>query len=316
MVTAKASRLLAIGGAHLDRRGQLAGLHIPATSNPGRMHEEVGGGVFNAARTAARRGIAVSLLSLRGGDAAGEQVASAVERAGFDDLSAIFLDRATPSYTAILDQDGELITGLADMGLYETAFAKQLRRRKCREAAAAADAILCDANLPEPALAQLVAISGTAPIHAIAVSPAKAGRLIAFFGRLTTLFMNSREARSLAGLGEDTSLAMVTDRLRRMGLTGGVITAGSHSVLVFADEDLWQITPPPVAQIADVTGAGDALAGATIAALMHGESLPEAVRHGVAAAGLAVASASAAPEFDANLFAAALALVPAPRAVS
>ena len=289
--------------------------HIPATSNPGRMREEVGGGVFNAARAAAQRGIAIALVSLRGGDAAGAQVANAIDQAGFDDLSAVFLDRATPSYTAILDQEGELITGLADMDLYEKAFAKQLRRRKCRDAAAAADAIVCDANLPEPALAQLLAISGDTPIHAIAVSPAKAGRLVTSFGRLTTLFMNSREARSLADLGEDAPPAMAARRLQQMGLAGGVITAGSHSVLVFANDGLWQITPPEAPQVADVTGAGDALAGAAIAALMHGENLPEAARHGVAAAGLAVASASAAPKFDAIGFAAALAHVPMPRPV-
>ncbi|EKF19708.1 carbohydrate kinase family protein [Nitratireductor pacificus] len=309
-------RLLAIGGAHLDRRGRLAGAHIPATSNPGRMREEVGGGAFNAARAASRRGVAVALLSVRGGDVAGEEVARAIDAAGFDDLSAIFLDRATPSYTAILDRDGELITGIADMELYEKAFAKQLRRRKSRDAAAAADAILCDANMPEQALAQLAAISGTTPLHAIAVSPAKAGRLVSSFARLTTLFMNQREARSLAGLGAEAPLTAAVARLREMGLSGGVITAGSHSVLVFTGGALWQITPPEVAYVVDVTGAGDALAGAAIAALMQGETLPEAARHGVAAAGLAVASASAAPEFDASLFAAALARVPAPRAVS
>ncbi|MCR4269430.1 PfkB family carbohydrate kinase, partial [Nitratireductor sp. ZSWI3] len=173
----RAPRLLAVGGAHMDRRGRLAGPHRPATSNPGRMREEVGGGVFNAARAAALRGAAVSLMSMRGGDAAGERVADAIERAGFEDLSAVFLDRATPSYTAILDHEGELITGLADMELYELAFPKQMRRRKCREAAAAADAILCDANLPEAAIALLAASGGRGPLHAIAVSPAKAGRL-------------------------------------------------------------------------------------------------------------------------------------------
>ena len=60
----------------------------------------------------------------------------------------MFLDRATPSYTALIDRDGELIVGLADMALYELAFAKQLVRLKVREAIAAADAVLVDANLP------------------------------------------------------------------------------------------------------------------------------------------------------------------------
>ncbi|TIW76576.1 MAG: carbohydrate kinase, partial [Mesorhizobium sp.] len=93
------------------------------------------------------------------------------------DLSVVFLDRTTPSYTALIDAEGELIVGLADMALYDLAFPKQIRRSKVREAIAAADAILCDANLPTAALERLVALAGGRPVFAIAVSPAKVVRL-------------------------------------------------------------------------------------------------------------------------------------------
>jgi sugar/nucleoside kinase (ribokinase family) len=59
-----------------------------------------------------------------------------------------------------------------------------------------------------------------------------------------------------------------------------------------------------------VTGAGDALAGATTVALLRGLPLREALREGMAAAMLAVESPASAPEFSAGDFAAALALVP------
>lgn len=312
----KAPRLLAIGGAHPDRRGRLNAPHIPATSNPGRMSEEVGGGIFNAARIASRRGAAVSLMSLRGGDAAGSAVARAIEDAGFEDLSATFLDRATPSYTAILDHDGELITGFADMALYDTAFPKQMRRSKARHAAEQADAILCDANMPEDAVARLAEIRAGAPLYAIAVSPAKAGRLTASFPQIAVLFMNVREARSLAGLDDEAALPRAIEALRALGLSAGVITGGGGSVMIFTPEGLWQITPPRIEEIVDVTGAGDALTGATLTALMRGTPLPQAVREGVAASGLVIASASAAPEFDDTAFLAALERVPAPQPVS
>ncbi|TIS30162.1 MAG: carbohydrate kinase, partial [Mesorhizobium sp.] len=74
-----------------------------------------------------------------------------IDEAGIADLSAVFLDRTTPSYTALIDSEGELIVGFADMGLYDLAFPKQIRRAKAREAIAEADAILCDANLPTAA---------------------------------------------------------------------------------------------------------------------------------------------------------------------
>ncbi|WP_295813978.1 carbohydrate kinase family protein [uncultured Nitratireductor sp.] len=316
MIVSSPPRLLAVGGAHMDRRGRLDAPHIPATSNPGRMREEVGGGIFNAARMAGRRGIFVSLLSLRGGDASGEAVARAIEAAGFEDLSATFLDRATPSYTAVLDDDGELITGVADTELYDVAFAKQMRRSRTRDAAAAATAILCDANMPADAVGQLAAIRGGAPLYAVAVSPAKAARLVQSFAAIDALFMNAREARGLAGLGADVSVLQAPRALRAHGLAAGVITEGGRPVTVFSGDDLWLIEPPRIDTVVDVTGAGDALAGASIAALMRGLPLQEAVREGVAASGLAVISASAAPEFDDTAFNAALARVPAARFMS
>ncbi|TIW54703.1 MAG: carbohydrate kinase, partial [Mesorhizobium sp.] len=143
-----APTILALGGAHIDRRGQVSGTYVPAASNPGMMREDVGGVVFNALRSVVKRGVSASLISVRGGDAAADTVASAIDNAGITDLSVVFLDRTTPSYTALIDAEGELIVGLADMALYDLAFPKQIRRSKVREAIAAADAILCDANLP------------------------------------------------------------------------------------------------------------------------------------------------------------------------
>ncbi|RVA44036.1 carbohydrate kinase, partial [Mesorhizobium sp. M7A.F.Ca.US.001.01.1.1] len=95
----KSAKILAVGGAHIDRRGQVSGAYVPAASNPGTMREDVGGGVFNALRSAVRRGVSASLMSVRGGDPAADTVSRAIAGAGITDLSAVFLDRTTPSYT-------------------------------------------------------------------------------------------------------------------------------------------------------------------------------------------------------------------------
>ena len=132
-------KILAVGGAHIDRRGQMTSPFVPGASIPGTMREDVGGGAFNALRNAVGRGAAGSLLSMRGGDAAGDTVARAIAQAGIADLSAVFLDRATPSYTALLDREGDVVAALADMALYEIAFPKTdqagedaRRNRGCR----------------------------------------------------------------------------------------------------------------------------------------------------------------------------------------
>ena len=70
-----------------------------------------------------------------------------------------------------------------------------------------------------------------------------------------------------------------------------MVTAGGAPVLGFDEAGAFSSCPLPQ-KIADVTGAGDALAGATVAALLRGLTLRAALREGVAAAMLAVESAT------------------------
>ena len=303
-------RILAVGGAHIDRRGRITDAYVPGASNPGVMREDVGGGAFNALRNAVRRGAVGSLMSIRGGDAAGETVSRAIAAEGIADLSVVFLDRVTPSYTAILDRDGEVIVGFADMALYDLAFTKQMRRSKMREAVERADALLCDANLPASALGRFAEIAAGKPLFAIAISPAKVSRLTDVLNRLSCLFMNRREAAALSHMSEDAPAAATVRALQSQGLVSGVITSGSGPVMGFDGDRLFSIVPPPAPTVLDATGAGDALAGATVAAIARGMKLREALREGVAAATLAVQSRASVPAFSAQTFAATLTLVP------
>lgn len=308
--SSKSAHILAIGGAHIDRRGQISGPYVPAASNPGRMRDDVGGGVFNALRNAVQRGVSASLLSVRGGDSGADSVAQAIAEAGITDISAVFLDRSTPSYTALIDRAGELIAGFADMELYEQVFPKQMRRAKVREAIDAADAVLCDANLPAAALERLADLAQPKPLFAIAISPAKVMRLKPVMDKLSVLFMNRRETVALTGLDQNADEEAIVAGLRRTGLKAGVITSGDRPVLAFDEEDVFTIAPPAPRHVADVTGAGDALAGATVAALLRGLTLHSALREGVAAAILAIESRCAVPDLTATAFGEALALVP------
>ncbi|NTS31506.1 Sugar or nucleoside kinase, ribokinase family [Phyllobacterium sp. YR620] len=302
--------LFAVGGAHLDRRGQSTVPFVPGASNPGIMREEPGGGVFNALRLAMQRGIAAELLSIRGGDRIGETISAAIESAGIIDSSVVFMDRATPSYTAILDEHGDVVAAIADMALYEVALPRQLRRRKVRDAVAAADAIFCDANLPADALERLAGLAEHRPIYALAISPAKAVRLRTILGNLNCLFMNRREALALTGLGQSAELKEICAALRAAGLQVAVISNGAGPTLAYHNDLAYTLEPPGVDGIADVTGAGDALAGGTIAGLMQGVAFHEAVRQGMTASMLTLKTHSASPIFTPEEFDAALSLIP------
>ncbi|CAN7397692.1 carbohydrate kinase family protein [Phyllobacterium sp. LjRoot231] len=307
--------LFAVGGAHLDRRGQSLVPFVPGASNPGIMREEPGGGVFNALRLAVQRGIAAEILSVRGGDRIGELIGTAIHTAGIKDGSVVYMDRATPSYTAILDEYGDVVAGIADMELYEFALPRQLTRRKVRDSIAIADAVFCDANLPSDALQRLAELAGERPLFALAISPAKVPRLAPILGNLACLFMNRREALALTGLGPDAGLSDIYKALRDDGLKGAVVSNGADAALAFSGNEVFSIHPPAVDGIADVTGAGDALAGGTIAALMRGLAFGEAVREGLAASMLTLTVHSVSARFTRQEFDSALAWIPAATAL-
>ncbi|WP_407946651.1 carbohydrate kinase family protein [Pararhizobium mangrovi] len=288
--------LLAIGGAHVDYRGTVAGATRPGASNPGTWRAEAGGGVLNAASSLARLGHSVRLVAPRGGDPAGEIVAEAAAAAGILDTPLTFLDRATPTYTAILGADGDLVVGLADMALYDRFGPKQIMRRDLRDAIAAAPAVVTDANLPGETLKALAAACAGAdvPLFAIAISPAKVVRLRPVLGSLSGLFMNAAEARTLGDTGQ-TAPGALARILSEKGLARGVITFGSEGACAFDGGGCWHVPPAPLDRVADVTGAGDALAAGFVHATLAGSSTAEALRFGTAAAAFAVSSHAAAP---------------------
>jgi sugar/nucleoside kinase (ribokinase family) len=257
----------------------------------------------------------VQLIAPRGGDALAEVVQKAAEAAGIDDRPITFLDRATPTYTAILDEAGDLVVALADMALYDVFSPRQFDRRAMREAIAAADMILTDANLAAATLSALLkrAEEADKPVAAIAISPAKVARFDPLLGRLSLLFMNTREAHVLVGTPAADRRAW-PDLLRKAGLRAGVVTDGTAALIGFDETGEWLIEPAPADHVVDVTGAGDALAGATLAALAGGFPLPQALRHGAAAAALTVASPDCAREdMSPAALASALPLVPEPQ---
>ncbi|CUX12435.1 carbohydrate kinase family protein [Agrobacterium fabrum] len=287
-------KILVLGGAHIDRRGMIETETAPGASNPGSWMEEAGGGGFNAARNLSRLGFEVRIIAPRGGDVTGEVVAEAARQAGVEDTPFTFLDRRTPSYTAILERDGNLVIALADMDLYKLFTPRRLKVRAVREAIIASDFLLCDANLPEDTLTAvgLIARACEKPLAAIAISPAKAVKLKAALGDIDILFMNEAEARALTGETAE-NVRDWPNILRKAGLSGGVVTRGASEVVAFNGTEKAILHPPLIREVKDVTGAGDAMASGYLAAIAEGKTIREALRQGAAAAAITVQSSFA-----------------------
>jgi len=308
-----AARIVVVGGAHVDRRGRIFGATRSGASNPGAWFEEAGGGGFNAARALSLLGHDVTMVSVAGGDSGAALVDAAAARTGVKLNGFTFLDRQTPSYTAILEADGNLVIALADMALYDLMTARRLKVNWLRETLANAHFILCDANLPAETIGMLSsdARARSIPIAAIGISPAKVVRLIPSLPALDFVFMNEAEARTLAGA--ESEAQDWPKRLGERGLRGGAITRGMNPAILWRDGASAKLAPPAVETIGDVTGAGDAFAAGAIDAFLAGAPISDMIRQATALARLTVQSPLAVAEnVNRHLLSQALALVPQP----
>ena len=250
--------LLAFGAAHLDRIARLDG--APRTASiPGRVRAHAGGAAFNAARHVAAAGALVDLWT-PGEIEAVEPAASGVR---LHPLGATAGE--APSYTAVLDPEGELVLAVSDMRRYDELHASVPPPAK------SAEALLVDANLPAPFLQELAdTMSAGTALYAMAVSPTKIGRLLPIAERIDCLFANRAEAEELP----PGSLS----RFRSV-----VLTDGPNGLLYIEGETRTAYLVETVRPI-DVTGAGDAIAGGFVAARLSGRSIAEALAAAEAAA--------------------------------
>ncbi|MCE7028073.1 PfkB family carbohydrate kinase [Jiella avicenniae] len=286
---------LLLGAAHVDRRAKADGPFHPGASNPGVLADSPGGSAFNAAVALRAMGCPVAFVGARGGDADGRRIAAEIEACGLRDLSATFLDRKTPTYTAVLDDHGELVAGVADMALYELLGPKLLKRRNVRDAIAAADALIIDANLPAATIAAAVEAAGERPVSAIGVSPAKVRRLLGVLPRLSALFVSRAEAAALVEVTAATNLGLIAELLAELGTRRAVISDGALEAVVL-DAGKLVFQRPPIVRPRDVTGAGDTLAAVASAAHLGGTSFVESARRGIAAASLRVGATAFPPD--------------------
>ncbi|WP_310390167.1 carbohydrate kinase [Roseateles sp.] len=289
------SPVVCIGGSNIDRKlRSLAALQM-GNSNPAVSSESPGGVARNVAENLARLGLPVHLLSAFGADAAGRSLLEQAKQSGLDcSASLIAPDAPTGSYTAVLNPDGSLALGLAQMDLCERLTPDFLDQ--CAAQRAQAGLLVIDLNLPAASIQQLLAeaqVEGSAAVVAVAVSPSKMARLPADLHGLHLLMLNRDELSACAGiaLNNAADLARAHLLLSERGLQGLIVTQGADALWFGKAGQALKSLKPKRVKVVDVTGAGDAFAAGVCAALSQApDDLAAACRLGISLARLTLQS--------------------------
>lgn len=277
--------VVVVGGANMDVVARTSAPLVPGTSNPGHTRISPGGVGRNIAACLGLLGAPVRLVSAVGDDAFGDEVLRVTAGCGADVDAVRRVPGATGTYTAVLDDRGELLAAVSDMAVVD---ALELETVHLVDAAL----VVLDGNLAPAQAARVVRAAAAAgvPLAFEPVSVAKAERLADLVHDLFLVTPNTDELAALTGRPPGdwrSSVADLHDRgvehvWLRHGAEGSWMCSGGHDPVHL---------PAVPATVVDVTGAGDAMLAAWIAAWLHGADAVEAAREGHRAAAATIASA-------------------------
>lgn len=278
------NEIICIGGANLDRKFHVKGNVQFGTSNPASSSFSVGGVGRNIAENLGRLNHQVTLLTTAGKDADWQVIQEASE--SFMNLRYVeqLAEASTGSYTAIMDEQGELALAVANMEVYDLLLPSLLKKHETM--LVNAGCFILDLNCPKETVAyiQQVAIARDIPLVIVPVSSPKMNRLPETLQGVTWFICNTDEAETIVGhkIENATHYEKALQQLLQLGAEHVIITAGSKGVYAASTT----ITPRHVAakvidKIEDVTGAGDAFVSAVIHSWLTGQSFETCIDAGL-----------------------------------
>ncbi|GGL35193.1 winged helix-turn-helix transcriptional regulator [Phycicoccus endophyticus] len=297
LVRPDARSVLVVGGAVLDAKVRTRAAPVLGTSNPGTSTSSVGGVGRNIAENLARLGRPTRLVAAVGDDLPGRTVVARTAAAGVDCREVVTSAHPTGSYTAVLDDGGDLLVAVADMRATDELSVPELAA--VPGLLAAADALVVDGNLGADVVRWLLAAAGDAgvPVVLEPVSVAKAtrvGRVLGGPAVVHTLTPNVDELGALVGhcVGEDPAAILeAAGTLHARGVEHVWVRRGRQGSLLSQRPEAGHpgravAVAAPETTVEDVTGAGDAMTAGYVHALLGGADPVEAARYGQVLAAL------------------------------
>lgn len=258
------SYVAGIGGANVDIHGQSLAPLIMRDSNPGRLHVSVGGVTRNILDNLTRLGERCELVSAVGDDVYGRMLldSCAALSIGTSQLT-VRENHPSSSYISIMDSAGDMLVAMSDMRVLSAMDAAFVAHRlKFLNAAP----VVCDGNLPAPAL-EYLAQHCTAPLYVDPVSTTWAKKLLPVLGRFDTIKPNRLEMEILADMPivTEEDLEEACTRVLATGVRRVFVSLGADGIYYKGPCGSIHRRSRRFDQMVNATGAGDA----TMAGILH-----------------------------------------------
>lgn len=285
------------GTVFMDIKGFSANTYDPVGRNVGYVKFVHGGVGRNVAENLGVLGMPVTLVSTLDDNAMGQDIIHRLEKNG---ICTSYLGKAPKDgmgmFLAVLDQDGELagsISHAPDFSLLEA-----LLDARGEEIIAKASHICLEIDLNESISRKVIQLANAMqkPIFALPGNLEVTRRNKDFLAGMECFICNDIEAVKLMEISFDcadvermrTELVRFTERMR---LRSMVVTMGEFGAVYYRrgmPEAMHHAVTP--VKMVDSTGAGDAFFSGTVAGLVKGHDLGEAVAYGAKIAAYTIRS--------------------------
>ena len=206
-------------------------------SNPGSVEYCPGGVGRNIAENLHRLGVKVRFIGVIGDDPGGEFIKNSSIRLGLNIEHSLFLKNSGPVtsvYIALMDNNGELKIGLADMDIMEQMTIEYLESKA--SIIGESDIVVMDTNLPESIFRKWCQSPFLSPFFLDGVSARKVSKAAKHIGHFDTLKLGRMEASVLSGVEiPERNSPVFMERLEEAA--GNLLKRGVHRVFITLGKD-------------------------------------------------------------------------------
>lgn len=274
--------ILVFGASVVDIFGFCGCTYRPCDSVPGCIKMSFGGVCRNIAENMARVGINTKLISTLGDDEKGYSMLEHAKKVGIDMEHSLILENGTtPTYMAILNEKGEMMSAIVDMDSINLMNKEFIDSKS--HVIKNAEYVILDSDNPKILEYILTKYQGDTKFILDPVSASKACHIKHLIKYFHTIKPNRHEAEILTGLSinNDEDLLEARDYFLSLGIKNIFISLDEEGIFYSNGEETGRIKANEIF-VSNVTGAGDSFVAGIGYGYMRGLNILDTIKYAIA----------------------------------
>lgn len=274
--------ILVLGASIVDIIGFSRKKYQKRDSIPGQIKISLGGVCRNIAENLARVNVNTEFISILGGDDQGRNILDNSKKIGYNMKNSLILeDEYTPTYMAILNEDGEMESAIVDMECLNKMDSSFIDSKA--SIIENAEYVILDADNPELLEYILTKFQGKTKFILDPVSATKAKKVEHLIKYFHTIKPNRLETELLCGfkIESDEDLIKAANYFRSLGVENVFISLDADGIYYKNSKEEGKIRTTDV-EVKNVTGAGDSFVAGVGYGYMNKLPIKDTVKYAIA----------------------------------